>query len=453
MILPSGTLLQGGKYRIEKKIGQGGFGITYMAEQVMLNRKVAVKEFFMKELCERDDATRTVTMGSTASRTTVARFREKFLKEARNIAKLNHPNIVHIIDVFEELGTAYYVMEYAENGSLSDKIEEEGCLTEPEAKKYILEVANALDYVHQQNINHLDVKPANIMLNKDDKAVLIDFGLSKQYDSTTGNQTSTTPVGISEGYAPIEQYKQGGVGDFSPETDVYALGATYFKLLTGITPPSASDVMEDGIPINELTKRNVSQTSINAITKAMQGRKKDRMKSVKEFAEEIKPKKDSSHASSSSKNWLYGLIVAIAIIVFAVVLGNTGSSKPTNVTNAIIVLNKGHESKRNFTYTGEVDENGLPHGKGTAQYPETKSSGSSTFTGTFIHGITSDGSMKFSSGAKYYGTFTEDGYFAKGRWTDADGYYFFGTFSKGEPFNGKWYSPEGKLDSEVVNGK
>ena len=100
-------------------------------------------------------------------------------------------------------------------------------------------------------MNHLDVKPANIMLNEKDEAVLIDFGLSKQYDAVTGNQTSTTPVGISDGYAPMEQYKPGGVCEFSPQTDIYSLGATFFKLLTGTTPPSASDVNEDGVPVNE----------------------------------------------------------------------------------------------------------------------------------------------------------------------------------------------------------
>ena len=86
------------------------------------------------------------------------------------------------------------------------------------------------------------------MLTDKDEVVLIDFGLAKQYDSATGHQTSSTPVGISEGYAPLEQYMQGGVGEFSPETDIYALGATYYKLLTGQTPPSASSVNEDGLP-------------------------------------------------------------------------------------------------------------------------------------------------------------------------------------------------------------
>ena len=285
--LQPNTLLQGGRYKILKVLGQGGFGITYLAMQSGLERKVAIKEFFMKELCDRDESTSRVTLGTSGIRETVNRFREKFLKEARNIARLNHPNIVRIIDVFEENGTAYYVMEYAGKSSLAETIKQKGCLAEPVAKRYILQVAEALRYIHQQKMNHLDVKPANIMINEKDEAVLIDFGLSKQYDASTGKQTSTTPVGISEGYAPMEQYKQGGVGEFSPETDIYALGATYFKLLTGTTPPSASDVNEDGVPVEELKAKGVSQAAIDTICKAMEGRKKDRMHDVSTFISAI----------------------------------------------------------------------------------------------------------------------------------------------------------------------
>lgn len=300
--LQPNTTLQGGKYRIEKMLGQGGFGITYLAVQIGLDRKVAVKEFFMKELCERNESTSHVTLGTQGSKETVNRFREKFLKEARNIAKLNHPNIVRVIDIFEENGTAYYVMEYAENGSLADKVKREGYLSEPIATRYIKQVAEALNYIHARNMNHLDIKPGNIMLNEEDNAILIDFGLSKQYDATTGSQTSTTPVGISHGYAPMEQYKEGGVGEFSPETDIYALGATFFKLLTGITPPSASDVYEDGVPVNELQKRGVSKVAIDLICNAMKGRKKDRIASMAAFANNLEEHKPTNSTQNRPIN-------------------------------------------------------------------------------------------------------------------------------------------------------
>ena len=309
-LLPDSTL-QGGKYKIVKILGQGGFGITYLAIQTGLERRVAIKEFFMKECCERNADTHHVTMGTEGNRDTVKRFQDKFLKEARHIAKLNHPHIVRIIDVFDENNTSYYVMEYAPNGSLADKVKAQGALSEPVATRYILQVADALDFIHQKTMNHLDVKPGNIVLNEADDTILIDFGLSKQYD-TTGDQTSTTPLGISEGFAPMEQYKKGGVGTFTPETDIYALGATFFFLLTGTPPPSASDVNEDGVPIDKLRAKGVSENAISIICQSMEGHKKDRMKQVRTFINGLKEKAyanpqsskkagDSTNAKNSSK--------------------------------------------------------------------------------------------------------------------------------------------------------
>lgn len=342
--LQENTILQGGKYTIISILGQGGFGITYLGVQSGLDRKVAIKEFFIREMCERDDSTNHVTLGTEGSRETVDMYRQKFLKEARSIAQLNHPNIVRIIDVFEENGTAYYVMEYAEGGSLKDKVKENGSLSEAVATRYIIQVAEALDYIHQRNMNHLDVKPGNIMLNEKDETLLIDFGLSKQYDASSGSQTSSTPVGISEGYAPMEQYKKGGVSVFSPETDIYALGATFFNLLTGLTPPSASDVYEDGIPVKELESKGVSRKAIGVICQAMAGRKKDRLKSAQAFinalskSNKAKAKtnvkdKDTTvivvpekHGIKKRKMWIGIVIMAVAVAViwsgFELISGN-----------------------------------------------------------------------------------------------------------------------------------
>lgn len=244
MNLQQGTLLQGGKYQIKKVLGQGGFGITYLAQQVSLDRYVAVKEFFMKDFCDRDDSTSRMTVGSSGSRYIVSKYREKFVKEAKSIAKLNHPNIVRVIDVFEENETAYYVMEYLSDDSLSMLVKKRGRLSQDEAVKYIGQIASALEYIHDRNMLHLDVKPANVLLDEKMDAVLIDFGMVKHYD-TEGNQTSTTPVGISVGYAPLEQYSMDGKTVLTPTSDIYALGATFYKLLTGITPPDASSLIAD----------------------------------------------------------------------------------------------------------------------------------------------------------------------------------------------------------------
>lgn len=124
-----------------------------------------------------------------------------------------------------------------------------------------------------------------------------------------------------------------------------------------------------------------------------------------------------------------------------------------DVDSVTIVLTKGHASKRNFLYSGKVDSDGLPDGHGKANYPETKSSKACTFEGTFNHGITSEGVMRFDNGNKYEGTFTDDGFFKEGTWTETDGYYFVGTFKNGDPYNGNWYTPKGNVDSKVTNGK
>lgn len=283
MTLQQDYTLQDGNYRILKVLGQGGFGITYLAIQVRLDRKVAIKEFFMKDFCERNETTRQVTLGTAGSRETVNSCRMKFLKEAKHIAKLDHPNIIRIIDVFDENSTSYYVMEYIEGGSLSNNLGTTG-LSMSEATRYIFQVAETLEYIHKKNIAHLDIKPGNIMLNGNDEIVLIDFGVSKQYDFSTGEQTSVSPVGCSSGYAPLEQYEPDGVKDFSPQTDIYSLGATYFKLLTGITPLKASKITKDFLQEN-LKAKGVPTAVISIICKSMEKLKENRFSDVCSFIE------------------------------------------------------------------------------------------------------------------------------------------------------------------------
>ena len=278
--LKPGSALQGGKYRILSVLGQGGFGITYAAEQVALGRKVAVKEFFMEEYCNRDGDTSQVSVPSVGSKETVDRFRAKFVKEAKMIAGLNNPHIVKIHDVFEENGTAYYVMEYHDKGSLKDEVAKHGALPEIDAVKRISEVADALQYLHNQNILHLDVKPGNVLVGDNGEMVLIDFGVSKCYDEE-GEQTSSTPVAKSKGYAPSELYISGSVSHFSPATDIYSLGATFYHLVTGMVPPDASIVSEEGIDLSKFA--GLSKPTRNAIEAAMQSKRKDRPQSIAEF--------------------------------------------------------------------------------------------------------------------------------------------------------------------------
>ena len=277
--LQPNTTLQGGKYRIERVLGQGGFGITYLAEQSSLGRYVAIKEFFMKDFCLRADDTRSVSTPTTGSRQQVEQYRRKFIKEAHNLARLNHPNIISIIEVFEENGTVYYSMPYLFGGSLQEYVKTKGNLSEAEAMKHIRQIADALKYMHEDmHICHYDVKPSNILLDGNGNAILIDFGISKHYDGR-GKETTTTPVGLSEGYAPIEQYQQ-NVDEFSPASDVYALGATLYYLLHGKRPVNAPS-RAGGTTL--LMKKDLSPNIKNIINASMKISKAERAKSMDVF--------------------------------------------------------------------------------------------------------------------------------------------------------------------------
>ena len=270
-------MLRGDTYRIVRFIAAGGFGCTYEAEHVMLRKRVAIKEFFMQDYCNREEHTKHVTVGTQGMHDLVDKYRRKFVDEARALSGLHHEGIVSVSDVFEENGTAYYVMDYVEGQSLAERCKGNP-LPEKAAMYYIRQVAEALIYVHDHNRLHLDIKPGNIMIEASGRTVLIDFGVSKQYDAALGENT-TTLLGYSPGYAPLEQM-EGDVRQFLPATDVYALGATLYFLLTGKTPPSASRRINEDMPP---LPAGISAATRQAVEQAMEIRKKDRPQSVREF--------------------------------------------------------------------------------------------------------------------------------------------------------------------------
>ena len=281
MHLKNNTLLQGGKYKIERFIASGGFGCTYEAYHTLLDMRVALKEFFVSDFCNRYEKTGQVSVATKSKVELIGKLKKKFIDEARALYKMKHPGIVRVIDVFEENGTAYYAMEYIDGHSLSDVVKKCGKLPEAEAVGYIRQVAEALKYVHSLNRLHLDIKPGNIMLGKDGKAVLIDFGASKHYDDETGENTSTL-LGINtKGYAPVEQVNQ-SFKSFSPATDIYAIGATLYKLLTGITPPSSTLLHSEEATLAPLPS-TVSPATRKAVESAMQLLRKNRPQSVEEW--------------------------------------------------------------------------------------------------------------------------------------------------------------------------
>src|SRR5436190_3510518 len=231
--LPPGTKLQGGVYSVGRVLGQGGFGITYLGGDIRSRRPVAIKEFF--------------PYGSTRKGTNVQPFgglptseyastRMRFLDEARILTRFDHPAIVDVYGTFEENNTAYMVMELLRGRTLGQLVEERGPLPESEAVRHIVRAGEALEVVHAASLLHRDLKPDNLMLNDTGDVVLIDFGTARTFAAgKTGRMTTM----VTPGYAPLEQY--GEHVRFGPFTDIYALGATFYHLLTGRMPPSATD--------------------------------------------------------------------------------------------------------------------------------------------------------------------------------------------------------------------
>lgn len=295
--LAIGTILHGEAYdyKIMDVLGQGTFGITYKAKVEMKgalgrldsNMYVAVKEFFMKEINGRENSS--VTSGSTSNGGLFYYYRDKFEREARNLSTLSHPNIVKVLEAFHANGTTYYSMEYIDGISLDKKIAQspQGRMPLTEAIETLKQISAAIAFMHSRNILHLDVKPGNVMMRKDGTAVLIDFGLSKQYTSD-GEPESSTKVGAgTPGYAPIEQASYHEGKGFPTMMDVYALGGTLFKMLTGQRPPEASEILNEGFPTDSLRQLFIPDNIVNSISKAMAPLKKDRWQTVDEFVNHL----------------------------------------------------------------------------------------------------------------------------------------------------------------------
>lgn len=305
--LPKGTILHGKSfvYQIDNVLGQGSFGITYLASikingalgSIDANVKVTVKEFFMANFNGRQGCT--VTSGSQDGM--YGYYKHKFTQEAINLSKLHHPNIVNVLEAFEENNTVYYAMEYIDGGSLDKKIEQNQKLSEKQCMELTKQIGSAVSFMHDNMMLHLDLKPSNIMLKQNGDAVLIDFGLSKQYTENGEPETLTKVGGGTPGYAPLEQISYRDGKGFPVTMDVYALGGTMYKMLTGVRPPEASDILEDGFPLHELTNRNVSEHTAVVIAKAMMPKRSERYQSVMDMIKDLSSESPSSHSSHQAR--------------------------------------------------------------------------------------------------------------------------------------------------------
>ena len=242
-MLRVGTILHG-TYRVDGYLASGGFGNTYVATNIQFGERYAIKEFFLKGVTERDENTTTISVSNQENAATFEAQRNKFKKEAVRLRKLSSPHIVCVHDLFEENGTAYYVMDFVDGENLRDYLKKVGHpLDEATVWQVFDQVLNALEVVHSHGLFHLDLKPANLMMDQQGGVKLIDFGASKQMKAGSGATTSTA-VSYTNGYAPREQMEQ-ALDKFGPWTDFYALGATLYFLLTDQKPPLPSDIDDD----------------------------------------------------------------------------------------------------------------------------------------------------------------------------------------------------------------
>lgn len=490
--LAHGTTLFHGKYKIERFISAGGFGNTYEAIDTSFEERVAIKELFIKGICDRADNSNDVNISITDNRATFDAHLDHFKKEARRLRGIQHKNIVSVRDLFEENGTAYYVMDFIDGESLQNKVGNAGVLGEEQVTKYLFQIFDALKCVHTKGIWHLDIKPGNIMIDNEDNAVLIDFGASKQVKDVNGNtMTTTSSMALTPGFSSTEQMEQ-NIDKFGPWTDLYSLGATIFFCYTNRKPPMPSNIADDAESALAI-ETTISDKMHDLIVWMMQVFRNKRPQSVDEIitwwnsysvpakqspAEEPKKEDDSYDTVVVRKNpspsttvaktssifqskKVFYLSVASAIIGAFVIVGySSGWFSPNSATVAgnieIVAADTIAEEKQDkpvvnltdfecplgkYKYTPDDPQ----HGYNSSNHPE--GSGTATFgDGRIYKGTFKDGNLEgdnvhftFPNGDRFDGAF-KNNMFYKGRYTiKEDGSYFEGTFKNGQPDKGEWH--------------
>jgi serine/threonine protein kinase len=281
--LPPRTLLKDGRYQLGPVLGQGCFGITYRAVDRRAARLVAIKEFFPEGSVRQGS---TLLPPASLGPEGFVQERAAFIREASILARFRRPGIVAVYEVFRENGTAYMVMQYVAGKTLVQLLRERGGpLPVADAVRYVLAVADALGTIHEQHVLHRDVKPGNIIVTPDDEAVLIDFGAARSFDRY--QRTSVMTAIGTPGYAPLEQW--GSSNRFGPASDVYALAATLYHLITGRMPPVAADraLQETLIPPRDLNP-DVPPALSDAVVAALAVHMDARPQSMAQFAHSLR---------------------------------------------------------------------------------------------------------------------------------------------------------------------
>ncbi|MBE6900196.1 MAG: serine/threonine protein kinase [Ruminococcaceae bacterium] len=280
--LKCGTVLQG-KYLVGKVLGEGGFGITYLGYNLILQEKVAIKEFYPHGFVGRE-----ITYGLTVEafdgkEAFVNKSKDAFIKEAKTMSNLNRVNgIVEMRDVFSENQSVYIVMEYVEGQTLKDYVKQNGNKLPMSTVLKLLEpVMDALEQVHAHNLIHRDISPDNIMVGPDGRVTLLDLGAARQISADGGHSLT---VNVKHGYAPMEQYQTHG--EQGPWTDIYALCATIYRLITGKVPPSAADrALDDGLIRPSVLGTDITEEQEKVLLKGLAVRSAERYLNIFELHE------------------------------------------------------------------------------------------------------------------------------------------------------------------------
>ena len=340
-----GTLLHD-RYIVGRVLGYGGFGVTYIGWDGKLEQKVAIKEYLPGEFSTRMPGQSQVTVFNGDKSEQFRDGLKKFVEESKRLAKFqNEAGIVKIFDSFEENETAYIIMEYLDGITLKEYLGQVGTIPEDEAINMLMPVMESLQTVHAEGLLHRDIAPDNIFLTKDGSVKLIDFGASRY--ATTSHSRSLTVI-IKPGYSPEEQYRSRG--DQGPYTDVYAIAATLYRMITGKTPP---DAMERRAKYENQNKdiliephklvKNISRNREVAILNAMNVRVEDRTPDIKTFIEELNADPPAKRRYGKIKKidiyswplWLKILVPSLLTVAIAVgVLTLTGVINFKSMFNA-----------------------------------------------------------------------------------------------------------------------
>jgi len=441
--LPMGEALSDGtnNYTVEKILGSGGFGITYLAKDEKLGRKVAIKEYYPGEFAGRD-TTRSVVPITVDQAELFAWGKERFLDEARMLAGFDHPNLLGVLGYFETNNTAYMVLPYIEGKTLGQRYKDK-LLTEEEARKLMLQLVDGLKQVHDKGVLHRDIKPANIILTgPEETPVLIDFGAAR---SALGQKSNSLTAIVSAPYSPREQYTT--VLEQTPSTDIYSLGATIYRAMFGSGPPEAI-VRDEVIELTELEnsskKGGISSQFERALRNTLEFRVANRPASVDQLLDmvELEP------ASSS----------------------NTESDQSSRQTDFTIADEKTKKKNTTANYTHHTTPiSPRPPPKSALQQKRKRLAlvalpvfvvvvylfAVAFDDGAFDGKLNEQGTRTYANGDKYVGEFKNSKKSGRGTYTSANGDKYVGEF-KDDKRNGQFtvtYANGDKYVGEYKNGK